>query len=282
MLSHKKIKELLNLLPFLILLFLISNFIFNCGYFISLGIKNMGLLSLPDYYEGTAPYMIFCLLFFACVFITGIDKDNLEVVKFFTTSIKRFVRNIIVVPSCLLYYKIILFVFKMQCRNGDFHHKRIYVQTSKKINEMLVDIKEYMKLFMWVLARFILSIIAIAYPIYWLFEKMFHVDKSLYFVSILAYLITLILVLFVTNKKIRIIVSVLFYFFCIFILGAWMLLKNYNDLSTIVKTKNNKEYSLIRPINKGVFLKDKGNDVIFYKWESVESITRRGGSKNAK
>lgn len=62
------IKIATTALPLVILLYLMCNFIFNAGYFYVFGIRFMGLLTMQDYYEGTAPFIAFIFCFFSGFF----------------------------------------------------------------------------------------------------------------------------------------------------------------------------------------------------------------------
>lgn len=273
--SDSKFNNFLKILPIFILIFLISNFIFNAGYFCALGVKYMSLLALSDYYEGTAPYFIVCLFLFGAIF-SIFNEDFLISVEFFPRSILNFLSTTINLPFQILINKVLLIVVRIKTfKNLNFSEKKLYTKIKKQSENSTKHSKDLFVLANLQLVKFLLGLAIIFSPVFLFWSKIYPLNKYL-FILVSSVYVFFILLLSFAKKLNKMAIFVMFYIIFLFLFGHWMLYKNCEDKYTILKTTTNNEYSLIRPINKGVFVKGKDRDVLFLKWENVQQITRHG------
>ena len=265
--SEKKIFKtldfMLKAIPVSMAIFLVLNFIFNLGYFSTIGMKFVSLLEIRDYYEGTAPQVVFVLFFFLgymniILYSKPIQNVFCNLQLIFDISVRAvFLR--------LRYRKLIRKYKKMLYEN-----KREVVRIKKRIEKFSkYNIKEILVSIL----LFVLLIVIILLPIFQSYIKIFNFSQEIFWILLGAYLILVGVYLFSKSSVVKIIASVLIIPFMLLLLAHWAFLRDYKTSGTEVLLNDGSRYILLRPISKGVLLK-KDKALLFYSWDKVDHIIK--------
>lgn len=267
------IATILTIVSILIVSFLVSNFIFNLGYFSWSSYKFLELLTLSDYQEGTAP-----LLFFVCVtFILFFNVLHIDLLQF--VFIKDLVycsyKIFIVLP--LQYVFIFIsksFIKLFLLKNMNYTIKKRYIILSQKFVSTQSKYKKIKSKFIDVCIKILLLLIYAICPIWTFYNKVYCVEPLLFWSILKFWLIFIILIPFIKEKyKYLVVIPILF--IVLFISGQWMFLRNLQDTSVINYTMENRQLHVVRILSRGVIVYDKKSDnLTFVTWESVKSISK--------
>lgn len=251
---------ILKLITISAFLFLLLNFIFNLGYFSNIGIKYASLLELQDYYEGTAPLTTFYAYFFiGLIFLI----KNHELYN----TVKALINNWIFLVRINI-KKFILFAFR---------YKTVSISTKKEILNVKREISSINKRFkrfsfidITIFVLYLLMLITAIIPVY---IYLYRISLFLSWVIILLYAFWCLISLFSKCFIDIIFWSVIIVSTISGILGHCAFVENFNNTVTMVTLDNNSQVLLIRPISKGVIVKNN-SDIEFYQWNRVEKISK--------
>lgn len=264
----KKTNEILDLLlkslTCFVFIFLCFNFIFNVGYFHQIGINFVSLLEMKDYYEGTAPLAVFTVLSFGCI---------LNIILY-SALIKIFIKYIVKLFKCYctsIYshfrlYKLLFFEYK----KSKFSIKKEILSIKKDLKKIGPIYQNNILLDIWL---FIISLFIIIFPFFQIYYSSINLSLLLCILLNITYLIIVLVSLFVQNSFTRNVINIFLVAIIFFLLGNLFFLKDYKYSITEVETVNNVTYISIRPITKGVIVKDK-NKIKLIKWENIKTINK--------
>lgn len=262
-------------IPLLIFSLVIANFLFNFGYFFKMDISFMSVLSLSDYYEGTAPYLIltaYYALFMlinlnypknsVAVFALGfIIIDTLSVVKRFTGF---FIFRLFYLFVKLLYGVI----YKIE--PAPYGLKRQMARIEKLTKEFKkLKAKEIRNNLTIAIAVLPLSLLVII-PIGLIIAMYYTISIKWMLLYLTVYIILLSICFFIKDKRF------LFALTCsivLLLIGNWKYVNDFNNTSRFVILNNGNECQLIRIVSKGAFVKQK-ESVLFVKWEDISGIQK--------
>lgn len=259
-----KLENLIKTISVGVFVFLVLNFIFNIGYFTFIGLKFLTLLELRDYYEGTAPLSVFVLILFMGLTNAFLYSKH---IKFALSGIKYLYR-------IALYFGWYLITLRTKYKNLDFNKKRQFIQAKNKIKNGFLD-KELFLAILYSIPFVLLLILPLWQLSYWVLP----LSKVLFWVIFCIYLILLLCYFYATTNTIKI-TSIIFVIVSLFYsFGCWEFIRDYNKTGTKVVLSNNQIALLIRPIAKGILVKDK-NNITFYKWSDVKQISKTAPLKD--
>lgn len=254
------IDYILKLITISAFLFLILNFVFNLGYFLNIGIKYASLLELQDYYEGTAPLTTFyAYSFIGLIFLI----KNHELYN----TVKASINNWIFLVRINI-KKFILFAFR---------YKKVSISTKKEILNVKREIsiinerfKRFSFIEITIFVLYLSMLITAIIPVY------IYLDKISLFLSwvIIFLYASLCLISFFSKCFIeRLFWTIIIVFTISGILGHCAFVENFNNTATMITLDNNSQVLLIRPIAKGVIVKNK-SDIEFYQWDRVKKFSK--------
>ncbi|MFI3242265.1 MAG: hypothetical protein R3Y43_06835 [Alphaproteobacteria bacterium] len=287
----------------LVMITLVSSFFYDLGFFVPMDWRMVSFLSLSDYYEGTIPFIIsffiVLLFFFLPYYLSLIDKSLYSAVKVMFISFKtifllvKYIKNIIkyFLKSVKIKYK--LNVARKELSNVTFKDLtkkdkqnynqilRIIKKLENELNSIVTDIKEIrrdlilsLKIILILIFRSTVFIFLFCVLPFNAFCSIYSNNFSVLAVIIFILIFTLLDSLFVlANAKFnRIVNHILFFTIIIFFLGAISISNNIkNENITAYIGKNYEQYSLIRKVSTGVFVK-KENSFYFFPKEKVNYI----------
>lgn len=240
--------------------FLIMNFIFNLGYFSCMGIRYASLLEIKDYYEGTAPLLTFVV----AIFLTLTNA----------LIFSNFVKNIIMVIDNYINLFCIKCRFKisviLEYRLVPYKMKREFVRLKKDLN---VINKKFFKYTFLDLCNFIFFASLLTMPIFQLYDYVYKLSKSSFWILLVLYLLCNYISIFVKDLIAKITAIIMIMTIMVALLGHWAFLRDLNKAGTNVILDNNNQVSLVRPIAKGVIVKNK-SDIEFYQWNRVKKFSK--------
>lgn len=241
----EKIEFLMQYSAAIIFTFLICSFVFNIGYFAPLNFKFMGLLTLSDYYEGTAPALFW----------------SLTLLHSFVLPILTYYKDIELILNAL--HKIINLLNKIKKLNIN----------NKNTREMRAEIFENLIYLIKTILIYLLIMLPSLFFTMWLLSiYAFDIKFAILAYSITSLALILSFVLYAIKKYIGIYVLSIFIFLMITYSGVCLSKKDYKSNSLTVRTYDNQVYLLIRPISKGIIAKSYQKDTIFIKWKDVKMI----------
>lgn len=240
--------------------FLIMNFIFNLGYFSCMGIRYASLLEIKDYYEGTAPLLTFVV----AIFLTLTNA----------LIFSNFVKNIIMVIDNYINLFCIKCRFKisviLKYRLVPYKMKREFVRLKKDLN---VINKKFFKYTFLDLCNFIFFASLLTMLIFQLYDYVYKLSKSSFWILLVLYLLCNYISIFVKDLIAKITAIIMIMTIMVALLGHWAFLRDLNNAGTNVILDNNNQVSLVRPIAKGVIVKNK-SDIEFYQWNRVKKFSK--------
>lgn len=250
----------LKLITIAAFLFLITNFIFNLGYFSSMGIKYASLLEIKDYYEGTAPI----LMFVATIFLTLVNALLfLNFIKFIMLVIHNYTNGLRL--NCYL-----SFLLKFKYNKAAYSIKKRLIQMKKELNDINKQLGKYS---LEDLLNFIFFVFIFTVPIFQLYEYVYKFSKSSFWILLTLYLFFYYVAIFVKNLISKISITTVIMIIIIGLLGHWAFLRDFNYMGANVTLDNNSQVLLIRPISKGVIVKNK-SEIEFYQWNRVKRFSK--------
>ena len=263
--SKNIIDKYVKILPLLIFLFLLINFIFNSGYFFIIGNKFLSLLTLSDYYEGSAPLIVITILSFALIFNTIFLNNHVRASYMYLNLL---LSSKIYVPLRALrfnfkrtiHFKLNRSKYTYNDRKKLIKAKKDYEKFQNEIVQNFKDLNDIKPLINWVLICIILL------PILIIFINSFLVSIRLFYLLLILYIC---IIITASQKK-----GTMKYYFLtiltiifIFCLGVWQFLRDYK-LDTMSYMMNKQEkYQVIRPISKGILVKQEKN-ILFIDWNN--------------
>lgn len=251
---------ILKLITISAFLLLIMNFIFNLGYFSCMGIRYASLLEIKDYYEGTAPSLIFVL----AIFLTLANA----------LLFSNFIKNIIIVINMYLSLLGLNCNFKILVM---FKYKKIPYKLQKKITMLKKNLnivnKEILKYTFLDLLNFIFFVFIFTMPIFQLYDYVYKFSKSSFWILLVLYLVCYYISIFIKKLVTKISAITTIMIIIIVLLGHWAFLRDFKNTVTNVILDNNSQVLLIRPISKGVIVKNK-SDIEFYQWNRVKKFSK--------
>ena len=256
------IKIATTALPLVILLYLMCNFIFNAGYFYVFGIRFMGLLTMQDYYEGTAPFIAFIFCFFSGFF--NVCMHNIQ--------------DVLYLPWMIIFVKVVtkikLFAFCCLKHKITYSEKKDYAGIRKELKDIENDLKNriapmssstFFEIFFCFLFLF--------YPLYYFYINIYFIDKTMFY-----FLLGIWIVFAFLLTKLRLIYRIILIFVALIIFllffGIFMSESNIKNTAITVQLKNNDTYQLVRTISRGVIVKDNGFIIKFVPWNDVNQISK--------
>ncbi len=241
-------------------LFLIMNFIFNLGYFSCMGIRYASLLELKDYYEGTAPSLMFVVAIFLtlanALLFSNFIEDTLLVIN---NYVNLFCLNCRFKILVILNYKLVSYKMKKEL-----------IQLKKDLNRINKKILRYT---FSDLLNFIFFVFIFTMPIFQLYDYVYKFSKSSFWILLVLYLICYYISIFIKNLVAKISAITMIMIIIIALLGHWSFLRDFNYTGTNVTLENGSQVLLIRPIAKGVIVKNK-SDIEFYQWDRVKKFSK--------
>ena len=241
-------------------LFLIMNFIFNLGYFSCMGIRYASLLELKDYYEGTAPSLMFVVAIFLTL-ANALLFSNF--IKFIMLVINNYVKGFRL--NCYL-----MFLLKFKYNKAAYSIKKRLTQIKKELNDTNKQMSKYS---FKDLLNFIFFVFIFTMPIFQLYDYVYKLSKSSFWILLVLYLICYYISIFVKNLVAKISAITMIMIIIIAFLGHWAFLRDFNYTGTNVTLENGSQVFLIRPIAKGVIVKNK-LDIEFYQWDRVKKFSK--------
>lgn len=255
---------LLKTIPLIVFLFLILNFIFNMGYFFILGINFFSLLTIRDYYEGTAPFIVLSLLIYGSVFNVTIFNINVKIVF---DHLYVAYRNYVDIPIRLLKLRYKDFIhYKFNRKKYNYSDKRELIWRKKEREDIKKELIKYKKTLSkynpYILNLFLFTIIL---PIIVIFLNSFSISWVL--LGIMLVLFLLIICVSATQKGL-LKLYFLFVLLVLFVLslGLRRFLLDYTNVTMI-----SGKYNVIRPISKGMLVREN-NKIYFIDWEQKNMI----------
>lgn len=254
------IDYILKLITISAFLFLIMNFVFNLGYFSSIGIRYASLLELKDYYEGTAPSLMFVIAIFLTL-ANALLFSNF--IKFITLVIHNYVNGFRL--NCYL-----IFLLKFEFNKAAYSIKKRLTQIKKKLNDTNKQMRKYS---FKDLLNFIFFVFIFTAPIFQLYDYVYKFSKSSFWILLVLYLICYYISIFIKNLVAKVSAITMIMIIIIAFLGNWSFLRDFNYTGTNVTLENGNQVLLIRPIAKGVIVKNK-SDIEFYQWDRVKKFSK--------
>lgn len=251
---------ILKLITISAFVLLIMNFIFNLGYFSSMGIRYASLLEIKDYYEGTAPSLIFVLAIFLTL-ANALLFSNF--IKFITLVIHNYVNGFRL--NCYL-----MILLKFEFNKAAYSIKKRLTQIKKELNDTNKQMRKYS---FKDLLNFIFFVFIFTVPIFQLYDHVYKFSKSSFWILLLLYLICYYISIFIKNLFSKISAITMIMIIIIAFLGNWSFLRDFNYTGTNVTLENGNQVLLIRPIAKGVIVKNK-SDIEFYQWDRVKKFSK--------
>ena len=270
------IKIATTALPLVILLYLMCNFIFNAGYFYVFGIRFMGLLTMQDYYEGTAPFIAFIFCFFSGFF--NVCMHNIQDVLYLPRAFINYLNAHIYLPWRIIFVKVVtkikLFAFCCLKHKITYSEKKAYAGIRKELKDIEKDLKNriapmssstFFEIFFCFLFLF--------YPLYYFYINIYFIDKTMFY-----FLLGIWIVFAFLLTKLRLIYRIILIFVALIIFllffGIFMSESNIKNTAITVQLKNNDTYQLVRTISRGVIVKDSGFIIKFVPWNDVNQISK--------
>lgn len=262
--KSETIDFLLKTIPLIVFLFLILNFIFNMGYFLILGINFFSLLTIRDYYEGTAPFIVLSLLIYGSVFNVTIFNVNVKIVFDYLYVAYR---NYVDIPIRLLKLRYKDFIhYKFNRKKYNYSDKRELIWRKRDREDIKKELIKYKKTLSkynpYILNLFLFTIIL---PIIVIFLNSFSISWVL--LGIMLVLFLLIIYVSATQKGL-LKLYFLFVLLVLFVLslGLRRFLIDYTNVTMI-----SGKYNVIRPISKGMLVREN-NKIYFIDWEQKNMI----------
>lgn len=269
---EKLIDYSVKIIPLLIFLFLLINFIFNLGYFFIIGNKFLSLLTISDYYEGSAPLVSITVLSFGVIFNAVFLNNHVRASFIYFNLIFS---SKVSVPIRILKINLETNIhYKFNHSKYTYADKRLLIKKRKELksikndmNENVKDMQEFNPLISWSLSFIIIL------PIVIIFINSIFISMLLFFILLIIYILILI---FASKKK-----SIAKYYFLtmlsiifIFCLGIWCFLRDYSIDTVSYIANSNKDIQVIRPISKGILIKSQ-NGISFIDWNGKVFFSRQ-------
>lgn len=251
---------ILKLITISAFLLLIMNFIFNLGYFSCMGIRYASLLELKDYYEGTAPSLMFVIAIFLTL-TNALIFSNF--IKFIILVINNYAK--IFRLNCYL-----MFLLKFEYNKTVYSIKKRLTKIKKELNDINKQIRKYS---FKDLLNFIFFVFIFTTPIFQLYNYVYKFSKFSFWSLLVLYLICYYISIFIKNLAAKISAITIIMIIIIVLLGHWAFLRDFRNTVTNVILDNNSQVLLIRPISKGVIVKNK-SDIEFYQWDRVKKFSK--------
>lgn len=250
-------------IPLAVIFILLSNFVFNIGYFNNIGWKFLGLLCLADYYEGTTPYFVLTIFLFSCFIFYSLSIRIMPIFSSFVPNLFRFCKL-----AAHFFKNVISNKIKKNINNtAEFQTNSIDLKS--RFRGLFG--KSFFMLFcelMFTLFIFFLTAVTFVFIYIW--------SPILCYSFIILYILFLTFHYFIKLDKVKKIISYIgFYFIFIAFLGNFNYTQNtdkYNESFVILK-ENNTQYPLIRAMSKGAFIEDQ-NHIVFVKWEDIKFVEK--------
>lgn len=270
------IKIATTALPLVILAYLMCNFIFNAGYFYVFGIRFMSLLTMQDYYEGTAPFIAFIFCFFSGFF--NVCMHSIQDVLCFPRIFINYLDSHIYLPLRIIFVKVItkIKLFALRCLKHKitYSKKKAYAEARKELKDIEKDLKSRIapmssNLFL----EISICVFFIFSPLYYFYKNIFFVDKTMFYLLLGIWVVYAFLL---TKLKLIYRIIVTFVALIIFLLffGIFMSESNIKNAAITVQLKNNDTYQLVRTISRGVIVKDNGFIIKFVPWNDINQISK--------
>ena len=261
---------ILKIIPILMFVFLVLNFIFNFGYFFRLGINFSAVLTIRDYYEGTASFLIVFIALY------GGLLNTIAYARFLTLLINVF--NLLATSFFLFQFK--MFFAQTLCyinlrinKKNTFSDKRNVIIIKRELdnikNEHLENQKECWQDIMQILG----IVLATIYPIYVIWVQSYFISKKIFLIILIIYLFLVLVNIYFKVLKQRIVYSLMLILTILFLVGNLYFLKDFKNDQFYVKLKNGESYTVIRTLNQGILIRDISS-VKFIKWENVECLEK--------
>ena len=110
-------------------------------------------------------------------------------------------------------------------------------------------------------------------PIFQLYDYVYKFSKSSFWILLVLYLVCYYISIFIKNLVAKISAITMIMIIIIALLGHWSFLRDFNYTGTNVTLENGSQVLLIRPIAKGVIVKNK-SDIEFYQWDRVKKFSK--------
>lgn len=270
------IKIATTALPLVILLYLMCNFIFNAGYFYVFGIRFMSLLTMQDYYEGTAPFIAFIFCFFSGFF--NVCMHSIQDVLCFPRIFINYLDSHIYLPLRIIFVKAVkkIKIFVLLCLKHKitYSEKKTYAMMRKELKDIEKDLKNRIApMSSNLLFEISVCVFFIFSPLYYFYKHIYFVDRMMFcfFLGIwiiYAFLLTKLKLMY------RILVTIVALVFFLIFFGIFMSESNIQNTAITVQLKNNDTYQLVRTISRGVIVKDNDYIIKFVPWNDVNQISK--------
>lgn len=133
--------------------------------------------------------------------------------------------------------------------------------------------KEILKYTFLDLLNFIFFVFIFTMPIFQLYDYVYKFSKSSFWILLVLYLICYYISIFIKKLVTKISAITAIMIIIIVLLGHWAFLRDFKNTVTNVILDNNSQVLLIRPIAKGVIVKNK-SDIEFYQWDRVKKFSK--------
>ena len=266
--------EIIVILPFIVLLFGVSNFAFNIGYLgIPFGLKFMSLLVIQDYYEGSAPLItaglgIYWLFFGTTLTLPVIYiKEMKEAIPMLFKMCKVYCIHF---PK--IYYRLIM--IKLHLKHSTFVDKKNYLNDCKELTYWQNLFRDLFKKLFIVSLFYIVILGSAFFPIYVFYLMVSHTSMFLFIFIVLLWLVFMFSFHALPNNRILfVIIAFLILSIC---LGFYTFINDYNNrFKTEVISNNNEKLYLVRPLSRGALTTDTSSNIIFVVWDDILAIKQQ-------
>lgn len=270
------IKIATTALPLVILAYLMCNFIFNAGYFYVFGIRFMSLLTMQDYYEGTAPFIAFIFCFFSGFF--NVCMHNIQDVLCLPRAFINYLNTHIYLPLRIIFVKVVtkIKLFALYCLKHKitYSEKKACVWIRKELKDIEKDLKNRIApMSSYTFFEMLFCFIFMFYPLYYFYINIYFVDKIMFYLLIgiwfiYAFLLTKLRLIYkIIATLVALVIFLLFF-------GIFMSESNIKNTAITVQLKNNDTYQLVRTISRGVIVKDNNFIIKFIPWNDVNQLSK--------
>lgn len=154
-----------------------------------------------------------------------------------------------------------------------------YKKRTVRINKCIENMEklDYIKIVKNLCKFLYISFILIS-PIFLFFAFTVNFSKDIFFTLCFLYLFLIGIYLISKSSRIKIAFSIILIPCLAFTLGIWTFIRDYKTIGTKAII-NKHEYLLLRPIFKGVIIKNDQDVILFYSWDKVSALTKQTNSK---
>ena len=163
-----------------------------------------------------------------------------------------------------------MFLLKFKYNKAAYSIKKRLTQIKKELNDTNKQMSKYS---FKDLLNFIFFVFIFTMPIFQLYDYVYKISKSSFWILLVLYLICYYISIFVKNLVAKISAITMIMIIIIAFLGHWAFLRDFNYTGTNVTLENGSQVFLIRPIAKGVIVKNK-LDIEFYQWDRVKKFSK--------